>query len=475
MALSEEFKRAVKEASGIIKEAVEEEKSIFVISHIDADGIASAGIMGRALHALGARYSVRCISYIDKENLKETFGKNADLYVFTDIGGSYIDLIDRESEGKEVVVIDHHQPLRGSQGKNLLHVNPHIFGMDGSIDVSGAGMTYLVAREIVPPHLRGYLVSLAVVGALGDMQDKKNRRLVGLNREFAEEGEKLGYLKREHDLLFYGRETRPIHKAIARTMNPFLPGLTGNEKACLELVQRAGIRVKEGGRWKSLADLSEEEKEMLYNEIASYLLKNVLKAGSDVPSLVGEIYTLVRERAILRDGREFSTLLNACGRSGNVDLGIAIAMGDRGRALEEAGKVLAEYRRQVASAVNAVLKHSEKRIELKEGILFVHGEGIIDEEISGTVSTIISNLYREKVPIVLITNAKNAQKKISVRVPISLVKKGMNAGLMMKEVASSVGGLGGGHDVAAGAVIPIEKEEEFVEKVLQWVKEHVSG
>jgi RecJ-like exonuclease len=68
------------------------------------------------------------------------------------------------------------------------------------------------------------LACLAIVGALGDLQDKnKERKLGGVNKYIVQDAIHSGGLNVETDLLFFGRETRPIHEAIARTTTPLSP------------------------------------------------------------------------------------------------------------------------------------------------------------------------------------------------------------------------------------------------------------
>jgi RecJ-like exonuclease len=43
-----------------------------------------------------------------------------------------------------------------------------------------------------------------------------------------------------------------------------------------------------------------------------------------------------------------------------------------------------------------------------------------------------------------------------------LLTKGLDLAIVMNTVSEQVGGTGGGHNVAAGATIPIGKEEEFI-------------
>ena len=66
-------------------------------------------------------------------------------------------------------------------------------------------------------------------------------------------------------------------------------------------------------------------------------------------NLIGHIYVLNAEEpwTALRDAREFAVVLNSTGRMDRPSLGIAVCMGDRKAALEEANKVLEEYRKSI--------------------------------------------------------------------------------------------------------------------------------
>ena len=56
----------------------------------------------------------------------------------------------------------------------------------------------------------------------------------------------------EKDLTFFGRETRPIHRMIATTTNPFIPGLSGQETEALNFVTNLGFPLKQGDKLRSL-------------------------------------------------------------------------------------------------------------------------------------------------------------------------------------------------------------------------------
>ena len=162
----------------------------------------------------------------------------------------------------------------------------------------------------------------------------------GLNELILKDAVDAGLIKVEKDLTFFGRETRAIHRTLATTTNPFIPGLSGEEDKALAFLASLNINIKQGERWRALRDLNEEEKKRLCSALADYLLSKGLHL--EVSNLIGNIYVLTKEEpnTALRDAREFAVVLNSTGRMDRPSLGIAICMGDRGAALEEANNIL---------------------------------------------------------------------------------------------------------------------------------------
>ena len=68
------------------------------------------------------------------------------------------------------------------------------------------------------------------------------------------------------------------------------------------------------------------------------------------------------------------------------------------------------------------------------------------------------------MPIIAFAEADDGIK-VSARAPKSLVDAGMDLSKLMSEAAAAVGGMGGGHNVAAGATIPVGKKEVFLDKL----------
>jgi RecJ-like exonuclease len=65
--------------------------------------------------------------------------------------------------------------------------------------------------------------------------------------------------------------------------------------------------------------------------------------------------------------------------------------------------------------------------------------------------------------------------KISARGTPDLVRRGLNLGKIMKEAAEKHGGTGGGHNIAAGAQVPLGAEDAFLSSADELVAKTVVG
>ena len=472
---TEQFLASATQAAEAIVESVEKGGTIHVFSHLDADGVAAAAIIGKALVRLDARFRLRVMQWVDEKIIGEIVADKPQLVILTDFGSGYLDLLNEKVPKVKFVILDHHQITGKVKNENFLQVNPHLYGINGATEVSGSGVAYFVAKAISPENVD--LAPLALIGALGDMQDKnENRKLSGLNELIVKDAVAAKLVKVEKDLTFFGRETRPIHKALAATTTPFIPGISGEEDKSLVFLDSLGIKPKEAERWRALRDLSRDEKKKFCSALADYLISRGLHA--DVDNLIGNIYVLTREEpwTPLRDAREFAVVLNSTGRLDRPSLGIAICMGDRASALEEANRVLEDYRRNISKYLGWVMEKPERMKEL-EHIYIVYGESFINEKIVGTISSIlVSGLENPEKPLIAFSNIeKENAAKFSARTTEVALSRGINLGVVMRLASENYGGKGGGHNVAAGAQVPIDQVENFVKTVNELVGKQIRG
>lgn len=448
-------------AAETLREFVNKNYVIRIFSHIDADGLAAASIIAEALFRMEALFSIRIEKQLDERLVEELDVEDWSPIIFTDFGSGVLNLLKSKFSGKDIIIMDHHQPQKCSAFPKLIHVNPHLFGFDGAKEISGSGVAYVIAKAMDISNID--LAYLAVIGALGDCQDRnEKRKLRGLNQKIVKDAINTSSINVETDLIFYGRETRPLHKALAYTTDPFMPGLSGEEDKCFGFLTNLGIELKVHGRWRAINDLGLEEKQKIFSEIVKHLSINNLP-NSRVLSLIGTVYTLTNEErgSHLRDAREYASLLNACGRMNKSGLGIAIGVGNRGSALKEAKEVLYNYRKTLAKHIEWVT-NTPHVIEKRKNIYVINGFDMIDEKILGTITSILisSGIFRDEKPVIALTSTENNMVKISGRI---VTTSKLNLGLLFREATLKYQGTGGGHDVAAGAQVHQKFADDFIQ------------
>lgn len=442
-----------------ISDCIKSQKSISVTTHIDCDGLTSGSIITKALIRAGAKCTLRTSKEFSQNVIDSLKQDSRDFHIVTDLGGGFANNLD-QAMGEDWMVLDHHQ-ISETDHENPRVINAWKYGIDGGTEICAGGMAYLAAMSLDDKN--SDLSAVAVVAALGDRQDQGERKsFTGKNFEIANTAKELGLLDIDLDLLLVGRETRPLPDALAFTSQPFIEGLTWNRDTCLSLLNSSGIQLKDGGRWRVPAELNEDEKRKIIQEITKFTSG---KNATDIMSeLIGYTYTFPREdrRSFLRDGREFSTMLNSCGRISKSGVGIAICMGDRNKILREGETILSEYRKLIREYMN-VLTNERWRISESETCVMVNGEGIVPETMTGTISSLIAGSPHNSGKIIILrTKGEENTIKFSSRKSFGC-KSPINLSELMKTGAEKFNGIGGGHDGAAGAKITKDKLNDFLD------------
>lgn len=463
-------------------DAISRSRDVLVVSHIDADGLTAAGVICTALSRKGIDHTPLFFKQLDRRALEGIADTGSDLVVFTDLGSGMIQEI--ASLDIRAVIADHHRPgsaesygsacrfsstQRLTDGSRLVHINPHLLGGDGATQISGSGTAFLLANAL---GRNEDLSALAVVGAVGDLQDLSSGRLVGLNRRIIEVGSRAGVLSFGPDLKLFGKQTRPVFKMLEYSTDPYIPGLSGDEEACISFLREIGIRLG-GERWRRWIDLDRDER----SRIVSALIRHGLRSGIPgfrLERLVGEVYTLTRERegTELRDASEFSTLLNATARYGHSRTGLDVCLGDRDGALEEARHLLSQHRQNLLNGIKLVKERG--LIQLSNVQYFDAGEDILDT-IVGIVAGMVFQIADRSKPILAFATTPEGMLKVSARGTRDLVSAGLDLAQAVSASASEVGGAGGGHSIAAGATIPPQSRDEFLSIINRIVGEQLKG
>ncbi len=437
-----DFERFIKRCEEV-REMIGRMHSPLIVNHYDADGLASGGLVAKALRMAGKEFRIMTTRKLDEGVIESLKGEKEIIFVDFGGGAKQLELVEERLGKSDVVVIDHHQ----TKESKILQANPHLFGFDGGSELSAAGTAYFVFRQ---PEL----VELAIVGAMGDMQHP----LKGLNRKILEEGKKHGMVEVGLDLTLFGRVSRGLVWFLQYCSEPYLPGLTGKRAACAQFLEELGIELKEGERWRKYYELPHDEKVKIVSGLVALLYSREADDAT-IKSLVGEVYTFPRQEqgTELSDANEFSTALNACGRHNRPEVGVGVCLGEK-KAIEEAQELLLLHRRQLREG----MEFASQAVEDFGVYYFLDGRGIIDDGLIGVVAGMMygGTIQRTK-PIIAAALNEEGQIKISGRATKKLCAQGLNLGKMLSKATEGIGA-GGGHNIAAGAQVETGKMNEFL-------------
>lgn len=423
-----DFQKVLSEAACEIKRSAKSGEKIAIVSHYDADGISSASIISSALGHIGADFDIFIERRLTRRIVGNVLASGSDLHILTDIGSSY----GCSKELGRAVIADHHRPAFSDFG---IHVNPLFHGND---NCSGSCISYLLAREL---GCGKEISGLAVIGALGDCVISPPSPIT---KNVLKDAQDSSSAMKSRGLKFFGRSTRPIHTAIAGSFDPVIPGMRGDESRVVQLLSDIGVELADRrGMPRTLCDLSPGEQRLL----SDALVMETVKSGGNPESLFGDVFDLPGKN--IRDGKEFATALNAFGRTGNGKLGVDFCLGR----FKDYSSISLEYRRMVSRAISVFKRKKEDG----KKISYCIAGSSIEEDVIGTVTSILSR--ENGLPLMGMADTEDGEVKVSFR------GSGLNVAETLKKACSEIGGEAGGHEKAAGAVIPKGSESDFVASV----------
>lgn len=430
-------------------------KQICAVSNLDADGICSSSIVIKALQRANLPHQIKIIHQLKEDVLQELAKEPNEYFIFSDLGSGQLSNVNKYLGDRKILVLDHHQ-LQGEPGPNMLHINPLPFDVDGSGEICASGVAFLFARAL--DEKNEDMAHIAIVGAIGDVQESDGFK--GVNNLILDIAKKHNLISVERGLKLFGLQTRGIHKLLEYSSDLKIPGVTGSESGAIQLLQSLQIDPKSGYAWKTFYDLSADEKQRL---IAGIILKR--GSHSHPEDIFTNVYTLPNEEkgTPLRDAKEFSTLLNACGRLNKASLGIGACLGDpklKTKAIQE----MAEYRKELVKALNWFRDNkSSTHVFKNDKFMIINAKNNILATMIGTTASILSRGgdFPENYLILSMAQTPDKMTKVSLRV----VGDGDSVDCkdLVCKMVELAGGEAGGHKHAAGAVIPLEKEQLFIE------------
>ncbi len=441
MITDSDFFKACKEMADLILETGKK-NSIIIFSHLDADGLTAASILGIALARVGLSFNIRILERLEYtiiSEIQQTYSTKSTI-IFSDIGTGVLDGFLNWKGTSEIFILDHHTIVdEPDLPNNIHHLNPHLFSIDGTTEISGAGVVYLVSKFINPINID--LSFLAIIGALGDRQDQgKNASLIGLNHYIVLDALKVNLITNSVSVWFFDRTRSLLSILQFSELFKF-----NNQNEIIAFLSNIGIQVSKNGKERSFFDLSKEE----CRDLASELIQKYEFNEND---LYKTDYQLQQEgNLMLKDARVFASKLNSCGRLQRPDIGIALCMGDRKEAWREFNLINMQYKEEISRCI----KWGYKNLLEDDKLYVLDGKEIINERLIGTILSMFSTRKGLKdKPLLGFTEIDDEKLKISMRLTkdsnldidlSNLLKQTIDELEPNTEV--------GGHSRAAGAII----------------------
>lgn len=427
----------------IAKAEIDRFHEVRIISHYDADGISSAGVLCNALLRAGKRFHATMTKSLTNDLISE-MAEGCDLLILSDMGSSHLDSL--EGLPCKVIVLDHHAPPRDSE--KVVHVNPHLAGIDGMTSGSASAVCMLLAAEM--DERNWDLLGIAFAGIAGDRQ--AIRGLSGLNQWLFEEGLKRNVVEvRPGSMLPEGE----LLSGLVGSTDPYVIGVSGSPQGAKALLEEAGVPLN------ARAEDIDETQRM---KLSSLLALKLTAQGTPVVTLDEVVHERYHFPRWGMSADAFASLLNACGRSNHEGVGLALALGD-----EEAMKHARALRQEYVDEVQAsLLRVIGKGITKGENIQYFLNENL---GLSGILSGVAMQYFGDRDKPTLALADTGNEIKVSSRGTFELLDQGVDLAAALRESAQKVGGVGGGHRIASGATVPRGREKEFLDLVDKMVGE----
>jgi len=424
-----EFFNILKEGS---RKILENDK-VRVLVHNDGDGASSAILLCTALRRNGIKFDLSFIKSLDPENFRRRIQESPEMFtVIADAGSDQAQYI---PEFDNIVILDHHFFKKG-EFKGL-NINARDYGIDGTREACGATMSFLMALAI--DEKNSDLLPFMISGAIADKQDIGGFR--GLNAALIEHYGKSFPVKHTLNL-----EGSTVQDALTFSVDPFVYGLSGNPDNVK--IALAGIGI-DGAL--PLDSISEVDSKKLYEFLALKLLERGVSSES-IKYLESD---LIYFKELGFSSKELATIIDGNSKIGENSIPVAYFLGDS--SLKES--MINNWRIYKSKLIEYSYRVFKEIFEEKNVRYFYAPE----QEMTGAISGILT-LYvlKQDKPLVGF-NVGESDTKVSSRASRPLVNRGLNLSEVMKESSTQVGGSGGGHDIAAGAIIPRGKEKQFIE------------
>jgi Single-stranded DNA-specific exonuclease len=442
---SEKIRHLKKDADSAAR-FIKQHTHVCLVTHNDSDGLTSAAIMIQALKRENISYFHKVIPKMDAGTvsyLASSFPEDF-LMIFCDIGSGQSEFL--SVLPNPIVILDHHVPVGKSPAKVV--VNPMLVGLEGSYMISGAGVSYLTARAMREENAD--LSSLAVAGMIGDRQ-----LMVSANADILKDAVEAGTVAVQYGLKV-GDGT--LFEVLMKTTEPYLD-ITGKPDEIRSFLNRLNLDEN-----ATLRDLDPVETSRLCDAVLDKL--SVLDSPDAVEAAVGDVYYL--QNQLVENVFDLAGILDSCCKDDDFETVVALCLGER--------SVLEKCYENYRNIQETLVKNLATVLPLAKSLSHVSYIYEKDLHSAGNISTTFIRYVDPSKPFVCL-NENDGVIRISARGTRRLIQQGLDLSIAVKAAAESVGGSGGGHNIASGGLFPsgVENATSFMNVLNEAVKKQLSG
>jgi single-stranded-DNA-specific exonuclease len=429
------FREKLRQIAGIFLDTKRNLGHAVLISHMDADGFASAAILKYMLEREGIPYSTRYYNrkgtwkqYLDGIIPQYDHVENLAVF-FSDIGSEINELGRYFNDNKAYVwILDHHEMNPVNEKKlppNFFYLNPTVYGYDGLKEIAGSTLVYLFAKEISAKNKNTAWIGLIGItnDTLMNVQDYRS-----YNRMVVEEAAEEQQIKLHQGLMVYGATHENIKNALAYSLFPFVKEVGGNPKLARNILDELQISYK-----KKVNELDESE---------------ILSINNRFPeNLLGQYIEFPKKKGILRFAFEHGLLISQV--TFNSKQQAELLIGSSSTPLSST-EIYQTYIRSLTKNLGLFVNTPK---EVTDNVIFVDASRRLAKNFWSDVASYASvNQLYDTNKILLLGGPDGNVIKLSIRCNEQYPSLGEGKGvdILINKMREDYGGSGGGHKLAGG-------------------------
>lgn len=401
---------------------IENNENLFIISNCTVDGLISSTIIFSSIYNLKGNSKIRVypLGNNDFKNFINQIKKEEqDFYIFLDFRLEQFQIIMEKLDTDRFLFLNTDLEITDQDS----FVNPWIFLEKKKENaITTAGLSFLLVRNY--DRNIDNLSYLPVIAAISkDQTNNENTGLTGLNNEILEVATKLNLIEQKEALTIVEIQTTLITDILKNNTVHFIKGITWNEDESYNIIQKTKIPLMNGKKIRTYDELDKKELIKIVETILEFINKkdtkiiepnnmdknsknNDLSANTVIEDIKSKNYSKINKKdtnhrtsirmkgllfsnnyiltneeknSLLKNTKTFSKVLDSCIRNNKEGLGISVCLGERKDTTEEIKRQVFEQNNLLR---NLCLKiFSEKwRFYDDQTIIFINGEGIIDEK-----------------------------------------------------------------------------------------------